>query len=67
MFSLLNLNNLFADVEVGEMVGSIAWVFSNSVGRFNAGRLLISVEKVIKEEYCRGKGRSSEIMDEAAA
>lgn len=49
------------------MVGSIAWVFSNSVGRFNAGRLLISVEKVIKEEYCRGKGRSSEIMDEAAA
>lgn len=41
----MNLNNLFADIEVGERVGLFAcFFFFNSVGGLNAGRLLISVE-----------------------
>lgn len=59
---LLNLNNMFADMEVGEMVGLFACFFFNS-----AGRLLISVEKTTSEiqKHSRGKGSSSE-MDKAA-
>lgn len=66
LFSLLNFNNLFAAMEVGEMVGSGACLVFNSVVGLNAGKLLISEKNKLcllkrgalqrKRELCRNNG-----------